>query len=94
MVAIRWSTRHSTQIAAGAHALFQAELDNVPIEPISKTYPNADVPDAYAIPDGVTALKVANGRIVKGHKIGLRSKAMRSLTGATEPDYGTMWRIR
>ena len=34
------------QIAAAAHALFQAELDNVPIEPISKTYPNADVPDA------------------------------------------------
>ena len=79
------------QIAAAAHALFQAELDNVPIEPISKTYPNADVPDAYAISAGVTALKVANGRIVKGHKIGLTSKAMRSLTGATEPDYGTMF---
>ena len=31
------------------------------------------------------------GRIVKGHKIGLTSKAMRSLTGATEPDYGTMF---
>ena len=39
----------------------------------------------------VTDLKVAAGRIVKGHKIGLTSKAMRSLTGATEPDYGTMF---
>ena len=29
--------------------------------------------------------------MVKGHKIGLTSKAMRSLTGATEPDYGTLF---
>ena len=33
-------------------------------------------------------LKLASGRTVKGHKIGLTSKAMRDLTGATEPDYG------
>ena len=79
------------QINTAARALYQAELDNIPIEPISKTYPNADVADAYAISEGVTALKVANGRIIKGHKIGLTSKAMRSLTGATEPDYGTMF---
>ena len=79
------------QIAAAAKALFQAELDNEPITPISQSHPDADIADAYAISAGVTALKVANGRIVKGHKIGLTSKAMRSLTGATEPDYGTMF---
>jgi 2-oxo-hept-3-ene-1,7-dioate hydratase/2-keto-4-pentenoate hydratase len=28
---------------------------------------------------------------VKGHKVGLTSKAMRSTTGATEPDYGTLF---
>ena len=39
----------------------------------------------------VTALKLAGGRSVKGHKVGLTSKAMRSLTGATEPDYGTLF---
>ena len=81
----------TVQIAAAAAALHQAELDNAPITPISQTYPDADIADAYAISAGVTALKVANGRIVKGHKIGLTSKAMRSLTGATEPDYGTMF---
>ena len=36
-------------------------------------------------------MKVAAGRMVKGHKIGLTSKAMRSLSGATEPDYGTLF---
>jgi 2-keto-4-pentenoate hydratase len=79
------------QVAEAAQALHQAELDNVPITPISVTYPEADVEDAYRISTAVTDLKVKAGRIVKGHKIGLTSKAMRSLTGATEPDYGTMF---
>ena len=79
------------QVAAAAPALYRAELDNVPMTPISTTHPDADVDDAYRISMAVTALKVAAGRIVKGHKIGLTSKAMRSLTGATEPDYGTMF---
>ena len=80
-----------SDVATAAQALYQAELDNVPITPISETYPTADVGDAYRISQAVTDLKVAAGRIIKGHKIGLTSKAMRSLTNATEPDYGTMF---
>jgi 2-keto-4-pentenoate hydratase len=79
------------QIVDAAQALFQAEVDGTLITPISATYANADVDDAYRIAMAVTALKVAAGRIVKGHKIGLTSKAMRSLSGATEPDYGTLF---
>ena len=37
------------QVAEAAAALFRAELDGEPIEPISQTYPDADVPDAYRI---------------------------------------------
>lgn len=76
---------------AAAEALFAAERDMAPIPPVSVTYPAADIEDAYTIGSIVTSLKVASGRIVKGHKVGLTSKAMRSLTGATEPDYGTMF---
>jgi 2-oxo-hept-3-ene-1,7-dioate hydratase/2-keto-4-pentenoate hydratase len=79
------------QVADVAAALYRAELDHTPIEPISETYPDADVSDAYRISTAVTELKVKAGRVVKGHKVGLTSKAMRSLTGATEPDYGTMF---
>jgi 2-oxo-hept-3-ene-1,7-dioate hydratase len=79
------------QVAEVAAALYRAELDCAPIAPISETYPDADVEDAYRISTAVTDLKVKDGRIVKGHKIGLTSKAMRSLTNATEPDYGTMF---
>ena len=76
---------------AAADALFAAERDHAPMDPISTTYPDADVTDAYRISMLVTEAKVAAGREVKGHKIGLTSKAMRSLTGATEPDYGTLF---
>src|SRR5947208_12695534 len=79
------------QVADAAAALYQAEVDNDPITPISETYPDADIEDAYRIATAVTELKLKAGRVVKGHKIGLTSKAMRSLTGATEPDYGTMF---
>jgi len=79
------------QVAEAADALYRAELDNKPTTPISTRYPDADIDDAYRISMAVTEKKVTAGRLVKGHKIGLTSKAMRSLTGATEPDYGTMF---
>ncbi len=79
------------QIHAAAQALYQAEITNTPMTPISQTYAEATIDDAYRIGGLVTDIKLANGRKVKGHKIGLTSKAMRSLTGATEPDYGTLF---
>lgn len=74
-----------------AAALHRAELERAWIEPISQTYPTADVGDAYRIAGAVAELKLAAGRRVKGHKIGLTSKVMRDLFEATEPDYGTLW---
>jgi 2-oxo-hept-3-ene-1,7-dioate hydratase len=79
------------QRRAAAAALVEAELTRNWIEPITLTYDDAGIEDAYAIGEMVTAIKVANGRTVKGHKVGLTSKAMRSTTGATEPDYGTIF---
>ncbi len=78
------------QIDAASDALFNAETTFTQIPSISATYPDADVGDAYAIAMGVTARKVAAGRTIKGHKIGLTSKAMRANSGAKEPDYGTL----
>ena len=78
------------QINQAADSLYDAETRFVQIPAISATYPNADVEDAYAISQGVTARKVAAGRLVKGHKVGLTSKAMRSMASAQEPDYGTL----
>src|SRR3712207_5238365 len=74
-----------------AAALLAAERDRAWIEPVTLTYEGADIEDAYRIAMEVTELKLAAGRRVKGHKIGLTSKAMRSASGATEPDYGTLF---
>ncbi len=82
-------TEEERREAAGA--LFAAERDHAPIALITDTWPHADVEDAYRISMLVTEMKLAAGRRIKGHKIGLTSKAMRSTTGATEPDYGTLF---
>ncbi len=74
-----------------AEALVEAELSKVWTEPLTLRYENADIEDAYAVGQMVTDIKVASGRIVKGHKVGLTSKAMRDATGATEPDYGSLF---
>jgi 2-keto-4-pentenoate hydratase len=76
------------QIKQAADNLWQAEQSHEWAEPLSKLFPDADVGDAYRVSLAVRDTKLANGRTVKGHKIGLTSKAMRDLTGATEPDYG------
>lgn len=74
-----------------AQALVHAENTGEWAEPVSLAYEGADIEDAYAIGQLVTEAKVAAGRIVRGHKVGLTSKAMRSTFGATEPDYGTIF---
>lgn len=71
-----------------AAALVEAENTRNWIEPFTLAHDDFDIEDAYAVGGYVAELKVAAGRTVKGHKVGLTSKAMRSTTGATEPDYG------
>jgi 2-keto-4-pentenoate hydratase len=74
-----------------AAALIAAERDRKWIEPVTLTYEGADIEDAYRIAMEVTAMKLAEGKQIKGHKIGLTSKAMRAASNATEPDYGTLF---
>ena len=74
-----------------ARAIYEAEQTGIWTEPISNRWDDADVEDAYRIGIEVRDLKLAAGRTVKGHKIGFTSKAMRSLVGATEPDYGFLY---
>ena len=54
------------QVAEAADALFDAERDHAPITPISETYPDADVEDAYRIATAVTELKLKAGRTREG----------------------------
>ena len=57
----------------------------------SLEYPELSIEDAYAIQRAWTRLQVAGGRVIRGHKIGLTSKAMQKAVGIAEPDYGVLF---
>jgi len=76
-----------TQLASELHT---SEQSRVQIEHFSKRYPAMTVADGYAISRAWVALKIAAGRTVRGHKIGLTSRAMQLSSQISEPDYGTL----
>jgi len=73
-----------------AQRLQEAETSRVQIRQISLDYPEITIEDAYAVQSEWVARKIAEGRTIKGHKIGLTSKAMQASSQITEPDYGTL----
>jgi 2-oxo-hept-3-ene-1,7-dioate hydratase len=78
------------QLAEAARRLEEAERTRTPCRQFSLEYPDMRIEDAYAVQDAWMALKIAAGRTVKGHKIGLTSKAMQRAVGIGEPDFGTL----
>jgi 2-oxo-hept-3-ene-1,7-dioate hydratase len=83
-------TLSSDQIRSCAERLDHAEKTRTQIRQISLEHPGITVADAYAIQKVWVEMKVAQGRIVKGHKIGLTSKAMQSALNIDEPDSGIL----
>ncbi len=84
-------TLSDTDVQKIAEDIWHAEQTGEWTEAPSNRFPDITVDDGYAIGTAVRDLKLAAGRSVKGHKIGLTSKAMRDMTGATEPDYGFIY---
>ncbi|NLW98617.1 MAG: 2-keto-4-pentenoate hydratase [Actinomycetales bacterium] len=68
--------------------LLAAYASREPIDPLTSTYDGMDLEDAYAIQLAQIDRLLAQGRTVKGHKVGLTSAAMQKLLGVSEPDYG------
>src|SRR6266702_1803324 len=81
-------TKHDIRLAA--ERLHQAEKTRQQIRQLSLDHPGITIEDAYAIQKAWIEIKVAEGRVVKGHKIGLTSKAMQSALGIDEPDSGIL----
>ncbi len=82
-----FDTKLIHQLAAELH---QSEKTRVQIEHFSKRFPGMAVEDGYKISRAWVAMKIAEGRNVRGHKIGLTSRAMQQASQITEPDYGTL----
>jgi 2-oxo-hept-3-ene-1,7-dioate hydratase len=73
-----------------AAELHESEQQRVQVEHFSKRHPGMTIEDGYAVSRAWVAMKIAEGRQVRGHKIGLTSRAMQLSSQIDEPDYGTL----
>ena len=77
-------------IAEAARRLDHAEKTRTQIRQFSLDFPEITIEDAYAIQKAWISLKLSAGRSIRGHKIGLTSKAMQNSSNINEPDYGAL----
>ncbi|HEI8866710.1 2-oxo-hept-4-ene-1,7-dioate hydratase [Serratia sp. AKBS12] len=77
-------------LSRAVQRLHQAEQNREQIRALSLDHPEMTLEDAYAIQRQWVALKIAEGRQLKGHKIGLTSRAMQVSSQISEPDYGAL----
>lgn len=73
-----------------ASQLEESEKNRQQIRQVSLLYPDMTISDAYAIQNAWVSHKVKNGRTVRGHKVGLTSRAMQLASNINEPDFGVL----
>jgi 2-oxo-hept-3-ene-1,7-dioate hydratase len=79
-----------TIIAHMAARLDAAEKSGAQIGHFSREHPEMTVDDGYLVQRAWVANKIAGGRKLIGHKIGLTSRAMQRSSNINEPDYGAL----
>ena len=77
-------------IQDAARRLEASEKSRTQIHQLSLDHPGITIEDAYAVQKAWMARKMAAGGAVRGHKIGLTSKAMQYSSNINEPDYGAL----
>ena len=77
-------------IEALARELHDAEKRRVQVRHFSMRHPAMTIEDGYSIQRAWVALKLAEGRVIKGRKIGLTSRAMQQSSQISEPDYAPL----
>jgi 2-oxo-hept-3-ene-1,7-dioate hydratase len=73
-----------------ARRLDRAEKKRLQIRHFSLEFPDMTIADAYAVQHAWVSAKLKEGRSLRGHKIGLTSKAMQRSSNISEPDYGVL----
>jgi len=77
----------SSTITALARQLYDARKTRTQLRHFSQQHPAMTIEDGYAIQRAWVQLEMADGRTIKGRKIGLTSRAMQQASQITEPDY-------
>lgn len=78
----------SYDIDVAASKLLAAYESGVPISPLTPGSADAGLEIAYRIQQAQVAAWVASGDIIRGHKVGLSSRAMQRMAGVDQPDFG------
>ena len=73
-----------------ARELYEARKTRTALRHFSARFPSMTIDDGYAIQRAWVALELADGRVVKGRKIGLTSRAMQLSSQIDEPDYAPL----
>ena len=73
-----------------AKQLYVARKDRTPLRHFSKQHPQMTIEDGYAIQREWVKLELADGRTIRGRKIGLTSRAMQVSSQISEPDYAPL----
>jgi 2-oxo-hept-3-ene-1,7-dioate hydratase len=80
----------SATIQTLAQELYAARKQRTPLRHFSARFPAMTIDDGYAIQRAWVQLELADGRSIKGRKIGLTSRAMQLSSQITEPDYAPL----
>ena len=78
------------QTTKAAEAIHAAETNHRQARAITLEHPDMSLDDAYRVQAKWMAIKRAEGRELRGYKIGLTSRAMQVVMHIDEPDYGTL----
>lgn len=73
-----------------ARRLYDARKTRTPLRHFSREFPSMTIEDGYAIQREWVKLELADGRRIKGRKIGLTSRAMQLSSQIDEPDYAPL----
>jgi len=73
-----------------ARRLYDAKRTRTPQRHFSAAFPGMTIDDGYAIQREWVRLELAEGRTIRGRKIGLTSRAMQQASQITEPDFAPL----
>ena len=73
-----------------ARQLYDARKTRTPLRHFSRQHPTMTIEDGYAIQRAWVQLEQADGRTIRGRKIGLTSRAMQLSSQITEPDFAPL----
>jgi 2-oxopent-4-enoate/cis-2-oxohex-4-enoate hydratase len=68
--------------------LYEALVARQPITPLTASYPDMTIEDAYYVQQRMISRRLESGERVVGKKIGVTSKAVMNMLGVHQPDFG------